>query len=44
VRAEIAKNGIEYILPLSDFLFDLFSRRYAQRGDSEFVFPGYRAR
>jgi integrase len=42
VRAEIAKNGQEYILPLSDFLFDLFSRRYAQRDDSPYVFPGYR--
>jgi len=42
VRSEIAKNGQQYILPLSDFLHDLFSRRYAARGDSEYVFPGYR--
>jgi integrase len=41
VRAEIAKNGKEYILPLSNYLFDLFSRRFAERS-SEYVFPGYR--
>jgi integrase len=41
VRAEIAKNGQEYILPLSNYLFDLFSRRFAERS-SEYVFPGYR--
>lgn len=42
VRSEIAKNGIGYRLPLSDFLHELFSRRFAQRNGSEYVFPGYR--
>ena len=42
VRGDIAKNGIEHRLPLSDFLHALFSRRYNERGDSEYVFPGYR--
>lgn len=40
IRAEIAKNGTEHRLPLSDFLFDLLHRRYIARGDCEFVFPG----
>jgi integrase len=39
VRSEIAKNGKEHRLPLSDFLEDLLRRRYAERV-SEFVFPG----
>ncbi|MGH9554169.1 MAG: tyrosine-type recombinase/integrase, partial [Terriglobales bacterium] len=42
VRSEIAKNGIAYRLPLSDFLHELFSRRHAQKNGSEFVFPAYR--
>ena len=42
VSSEIAKNGIEYRLPLSDFLHELFSRRFAERTDSDFVIPGYR--
>lgn len=40
VRAEIAKNGNEHRLPLSDFLFDLLHRRYLARGNCEVVFPG----
>lgn len=40
IRAEIAKNGTEHRLPLSDFLFDLLHRRYLARGNCEFVFPG----
>lgn len=40
VRAEVAKNNKEHRLPLSDFLEDLLRRRFAERGDSEFVFPG----
>lgn len=41
VRAEVAKNGKEHRLPLSDFLYDMLQRRYLERGDSEYVFPGY---
>lgn len=40
VRAEVAKNGNEHRLPLSDFLLELLERRYAERGNSEYVFPG----
>ena len=40
VRAEVAKNNKEHRLPLSTFLEELLARRYEQRGDSEFVFPG----
>jgi integrase len=40
VRAEIAKNGKEHRLPLSDFLQTLLEVRYSQRGESEYVFPG----
>ena len=40
VRAEIAKNGNEHRLPLSDFLLELLERRYSDRGESEYVFPG----
>ena len=34
------KNGEPLILPLSDFLIDLFVGRQARTGDSPFVFPG----
>jgi integrase len=44
VRSEIAKNGIEYRLPLSDFLHELFSRRHKEKNGSEYVFPGYRGK
>jgi len=40
IRAEVAKNGREHRLPLSDFLEDLLKRRYSNRGSSEYVFPG----
>lgn len=40
VRAEVAKNNKEHRLPLSAFLEALLVRRYEERGDSEFVFPG----
>lgn len=40
VRAEASKNNKEHRLPLSTFLVDLLARRYAERGNSEFVFPG----
>ncbi len=40
VRAEIAKNGREHRLPLSDFLNLLLTRRYLERRESEYVFPG----
>lgn len=40
VRAEVAKNGKEHRLPLSDFLQELLARRHAERGESEYVFPG----
>ncbi|MBX9947763.1 MAG: integrase family protein [Candidatus Obscuribacterales bacterium] len=40
IRAEIAKNGTEHRLPLSDFLFDLLHRRFLARTNCEFVFPG----
>ncbi len=44
IRAEIAKNGKEHRLPLSDFLEDLLKRRHAERGDAEYVFPGRSAK
>jgi len=40
VRAELAKNGNEHRLPLSDYLYEMLHRRYLDRGDSEYVFPG----
>lgn len=40
VRSEIAKNGNEHRLPLSDYLHQLLERRYSERQESEFVFPG----
>lgn len=40
VRAEIAKNHREHLLPLSEFLLLLLSRRKQQCIQSEFVFPG----
>ncbi len=40
VRAELAKNGSEHRLPLSDYLYELLQRRYLDRADSEYVFPG----
>lgn len=40
VRSAIAKNGKEHRLPLSDFLFELLQRRYQERGNAEYVFPG----
>ncbi|MBC8000589.1 MAG: integrase family protein [Leptolyngbya sp.] len=40
VRAELAKNGNEHRLPLSDFLYQMLHRRYLNRADSEYVFPG----
>lgn len=40
VRAELAKNGNEHRLPLSDYLYEMLHRRYLDRADSEFVFPG----
>ncbi len=40
VRAELAKNGNEHRLPLSDYLFEMLHRRYLDRADSEYVFPG----
>jgi integrase len=42
--SKLAKNGYEHSLPLSDFLYELFSRRFEGRGDNEYVFPGYRRR
>lgn len=40
IRSEIAKNGNEHRLPLSDFLDDLLRQRHANRGTAEYVFPG----
>jgi integrase len=40
VRREVAKNGKEHRLPLSDFLFNLLSERFLNRGNCEYVFPG----
>lgn len=40
IRAELAKNGNEHRLPLSDYLDQMLHRRYFERGDSEYVFPG----
>lgn len=40
IRAEIAKNGNEHRLPLSNFLLELFECRFLERGESEYVFPG----
>lgn len=40
VRAEIAKNGVEHRLPLSDFLMELLVARLSEKGESEYVFPG----
>ena len=40
VRAEIAKNGNEHRLPLSDFLQELLKRRHLETRDSIYVFPG----
>src|SRR5205807_10640169 len=42
VRAEINKSRRTYCLPMSDFLFDLFKRRYEEREHAEYVFGGYR--
>lgn len=39
IRAEIAKNGKEHRLPLSDFLEDLLKRRHAERGMQSMYFP-----
>jgi integrase len=39
VRAELAKNGNEHRLPLSDYLYEMLHRRYLDRADSEYVFP-----
>ena len=36
----ITKNGDPLLLPLSNFLFELFSRRREIAGQSEWVFPG----
>ena len=44
IRPEIAKNGQEHRLPLSDFLEDMLKRRFEARGDSNFVFPGRSAK
>jgi integrase len=40
VRAELAKNGSEHRLPLSDYLYEMLYRRYLDKADSEYVFPG----
>lgn len=40
IRAELAKNGNEHRLPLSDYLYEMLHRRYLDRADSEYVFPG----
>jgi integrase len=40
VRSEIAKNGKEHRLPLSDFLEELLRRRHLERASTEFIFPG----
>lgn len=40
IRAELAKNGNEHRLPLSDYLHEMLHRRYLERGNSEYVFPG----
>lgn len=40
IRPEIAKNGNEHRLPLSDFLVKLLERGSSENEDSEFVFPG----
>lgn len=35
------KNGEPLTLPLSDYLYELLFRRYQDKGESDFVFPGY---
>ena len=40
VRAELAKNGNEHRLPLSDYLLNMLQRRFQDRADSDYVFPG----
>lgn len=40
VRAEVAKNHREYLLPLGSFLLALLRNRKLHSGNSDFVFPG----
>jgi integrase len=40
IRPEVAKNYREHRLPLSDFLYLLFSRRKQKYCNSQYVFPG----
>jgi integrase len=40
VRSEVAKNGNEHRLPLSNFLEDMLQRRHLERASVDFVFPG----
>jgi integrase len=44
LRAELNKSAREHRLPLTDFLMEIFQRRYAERGESEFVFAGRNGR
>lgn len=39
---EVTKNHLPHILPWSDYLGDLFQRRYSERGRSKWVFPSTR--
>ena len=40
VIADNAKGGSEHRLPLSDWLMEILGRRYAERKESPYVFPG----
>lgn len=40
VRAEISKNHREHRLPTSAFIHKLLQRRLAERGKSDYIFPG----
>jgi integrase len=42
IRADNSKGWNEFRLPLSTFVFDLLSRRHAEKNGSQYVFPGYR--
>ena len=44
VRAENNKSAREARLPLSDFLYELFVRRYAENKGSNFVFAGWKGK
>ena len=40
IRAENSKSGCEHRLPLSDWMMEILRRRFAERKESPYVFPG----